>query len=485
MRNLLFGVGLAALMGCCSAEAASLPTPQFSAITVGGSATLNGTLSVTGVSTLTGGGQLSGTFTGPTALSQVTPSLTNVTISQLAGLAAPRTGTMVFATDCLNGAQVGAGGTGCPYYYNDIGQWIAMPSPPALGITIGGQAVTLGGSTTNQGNGAKIQLATGSFVVGHAPAYDNNGNLVDSGVVPSGGTGGGGTVAGAPQNSIPFYTNAGTASTIGGMTIVNNAIVVTSGSGVPSESTTAPTGLTIPSALITNGTLTGVTTIGAATHTGTLTLPASSVGAASLTIPPGVAPTSPVNGNTWETSVGLFSRVNGVTQGPYIGAATASGPITIGGIGTASLNFACATCATTTNGGLLAATPPLTISAAGLIVLGLQPSPLTWEADAATVVHNDTYPLIQPWPFTLPGSVKSVTYHTGGATSPSFSASIQVNGVNVASCNNLSVTSPTDTTATCGTNSIASGQALSLVITGTTGQPSSSLVTVVVNKPAS
>lgn len=44
-------------------------------------------------------------------------------------------------------------------------------------------------------------------------------------------------------------------------------------------------------------------------------------------IPPGVPPTSPNNGDIWETSAGIFGQVNGVTIGPLIGGT--QGPNTI------------------------------------------------------------------------------------------------------------------------------------------------------------
>lgn len=43
----------------------------------------------------------------------------------------------------------------------------------------------------------------------------------------------------------------------------------------------------------------------------------SITGSASVNIPQGVAPTSPVNGDCWGTSAGLFCYYNGSTQGPY------------------------------------------------------------------------------------------------------------------------------------------------------------------------
>jgi len=61
----------------------------------------------------------------------------------------------------------------------------------------------------------------------------------------------------------------------------------------------------------------GVTGIGvAASATAALGLAASVAGVASLRIPHGTAPSSPVDGDIWTTTAGLFVRVNGVTVGP-------------------------------------------------------------------------------------------------------------------------------------------------------------------------
>jgi hypothetical protein len=53
------------------------------------------------------------------------------------------------------------------------------------------------------------------------------------------------------------------------------------------------------------------------TMTGELVTPASGVAGAGLNLPPGVAPTSPVNGDLWTTAAGLFARIAGSTVGPY------------------------------------------------------------------------------------------------------------------------------------------------------------------------
>lgn len=59
----------------------------------------------------------------------------------------------------------------------------------------------------------------------------------------------------------------------------------------------------------------------------------SVIGSAPFNIPPGSAPTSPTNGDIWETSSGMFIRVNGVTVGPLAGISSsnfhANEPITV------------------------------------------------------------------------------------------------------------------------------------------------------------
>lgn len=49
------------------------------------------------------------------------------------------------------------------------------------GITVGGQVTALGGATSNQGNGSKLQLSTGATATNDCAKYDVNGNTVDAG----------------------------------------------------------------------------------------------------------------------------------------------------------------------------------------------------------------------------------------------------------------------------------------------------------------
>ena len=56
------------------------------------------------------------------------------------------------------------------------------------------------------------------------------------------------------------------------------------------------------------------------TLSGTLTLAPSTTTLIPLVIPPGVAPTTPVNGSVWTTNLGVFAFINGTTVGPFASA---------------------------------------------------------------------------------------------------------------------------------------------------------------------
>lgn len=115
-------------------------------------------------------------------------------------------------------------------------------------MTIGGQTINLGGTSLNQGNGPKLQLSAGSTGTGHCVEFDAAGNTVDAGGACNT-SGASGVVNPATANQLAYYATTGAA--VSGLTTVNNAILVTNGSGVPSESTTAPSGLTIPAPNVT------------------------------------------------------------------------------------------------------------------------------------------------------------------------------------------------------------------------------------------
>jgi len=83
------------------------------------------------------------------------------------------------------------------------------------------------------------------------------------------------------------------------------------------------------------------------TSTGQIIAPASTASAASIRFSPGVAPTTPVDGDIWFTSLGVFARVNGVTRGPLLFNVNLAGldvtgilPIANGGTGQNTANGA-------------------------------------------------------------------------------------------------------------------------------------------------
>ncbi len=457
------------------------------------------------------------------------------TIATLPTVNSSNQGQLAFATDCLNGTQGAGLGTGCLYIVNNGGTWTPMPTIPTTAITIGGQSVQLGGATVNQGNGSKLPTASGTFVNGDCVQVNSGGALVDSGAACGSGGSGSGTVTSNLANSVAYYAATGT--TVTGMAIVNNAVVVTNGSGVPSEQTTLPSGLTLPSATISAPAITGNGTYVGLTGSGKLVTAASTTTQAGLNVPAGVAPTSPTNGDLWTTTAGVYARINGSTIGPFgtssgsVSSIATSSPI-VGGTITTSGTISCPQCALTTNGGLLTsaspvgisagglltcatcvtssgggaltATSPVAVSSAGLITcatclvisgggtlaatspltlsgstltLSSQTGAATFNWDSSTTVSANTYYLAAKWPWGT-GSVTSISYLTGGTSSPAFNVAVLVNGVAVASCNGITVSSATVATTNCGTNTISSGQPVILVLSAVTGAPSAAMVQV-------
>ena len=455
----------------CGANAQPFPSPTLAAATVTGNVS-TGSLTVTGTSNLNGGGALKGTFAGPTVLSATTPSLTNVTLGTLP--ASPTPGTMVYVTDCLNGTQTLGFGTGCLYFANDNGTWTSLASPSNLSMIIGGQTIFLGGATLNQGNGNRIQLSAGTPVSGHCAQFDANSNITDAGA-GCGGAGGSGTVSSGTAQQIGFYAANGT--TISGLTAVASGVPSYNSGGTLGVSTTLPSGLTIPGATISNPAITGSATAATLSLSGKLTAGASTTVGASLNCPQGTAPNSPANGDVWCTSSGIFARFNGATKGPLIDltALSATSPVSYNS-GTGA--FSCPTCLTA-SGGALAASAPIALSGNTLSLNELTIPVAVFIWNATTPVTNDSY--LFYWAHAT-GHITSVKYYTAGASTPSFTVGLQVNGTNVAGCNAISVTSSNTQASpgstTCTSTAITTGQSFSVSTSAVAGSPSSALVEV-------
>lgn len=73
---------------------------------------------------------------------------------------------------------------------------------------------------------------------------------------------------------------------------------------------------------------------GGGTLSGRLVTAPSNTAAAGLNIPPGVAPTSPINGDLWTTALGIYVQVNGSTVGPLGSGGGGGGTLPVSGGGT-------------------------------------------------------------------------------------------------------------------------------------------------------
>jgi len=93
------------------------------------------------------------------------------------------------------------------------------------------------------GSGGTVASVTGSFTAGHVAVFADT-----SGTIQDGGAPGTGTVNSGTANQLGYYATTGSA--ISGLTSGNNGVLVTSAGGVPSISSTLPSGLSIPLPLI-------------------------------------------------------------------------------------------------------------------------------------------------------------------------------------------------------------------------------------------
>lgn len=127
------------------------------------------------------------------------------------------------------------------------------------------------------------------------------------------------------------------------------------------------------------------------TMLGQLVAAASSTAAAGLNLAPGVAPTSPNNGDIWPTSGGLFVRINGATIGPL--ASTGGPALPVGTVtsGTTFLN-----CNTPlqymNNGGASTIALPTSDGQCTLQVInGFNAGAITLTGNSATLSTGDTF----------------------------------------------------------------------------------------------
>ena len=124
-----------------------------------------------------------------------------------------------------------------------------------------------------------------------------------------------------------------------------------------------------PSAYLVASALTPYAPLAGATFTGKVNTVLASTTAAGLNVPHGAAPTSPVNGDIWSTTSGLFARINNSTKqfGALGDTNTFTGTNTFSG---ATVSFGTSTAASTINVGtgatLTATTKAVNIGTAGV-----------------------------------------------------------------------------------------------------------------------
>lgn len=148
--------------------------------------------------------------------------------------------------------------------------------------TAAGQKTTAGGTSlpyTNSGPNIYLPLAGGTLtglLVTDAPDTASSGFRLPHGTAPS-----------SPVNGDMWTTTSGLYAQINGITV---------------GPFSAASGVYLPLA---GGTMTGL-----------LTTVASGTSSAGFNLPHGAAPTTPVNGDLWTTTTGIYARINGTTVGP-------------------------------------------------------------------------------------------------------------------------------------------------------------------------
>lgn len=203
---------------------ASVAAPQDTTLAAGSNITITCATTTCTLASSAGGGSVTSV-----ALTVPGSSIFGVTGSPIT-----TAGTLAITTTGTSG--------GIPYFSSTA----ALSSSAALGANlpvIGGGAGVAPTTGTRSGNTTIFATANGTLTSGHCVSIDASSNFVDAGGVCTTG-GGGGTVTSGTVNQLAWYSATGTA--VAGLATANSGVLITSGTGVPSISSTLPSGLTIP-----------------------------------------------------------------------------------------------------------------------------------------------------------------------------------------------------------------------------------------------
>ena len=218
--------------------------------------------------------------------------------------------------------------------------------------------------------------------------------------------------------------------------------------------------------LTTSAASTTYAALAGATFTGLVSTPAATTASAFLRIAHGAAPTTPVNGDVWTTTSGLFARINGGTQqyAPLGSTNTFTGTNTFSG---ASVSVGTSTAASTYNIGtgatLTATTKAINIGTNGVsgsttnITIGNSVSGATSTTTVAGTLNATGTSL------DLGNSTAAATYNFGaGATLTATTKAVNIgtNGV-AGSTTNIAIGSTTGTSTTTlqgTTNAVTAAQ---------------------------
>ena len=173
------------------------------------------------------------------------------------------------------------------------------------------QAASSAAAYTNSGPNIYLPLAGGTMtglLVTAAPTTGSAGLRLPHGTAPS-----------APTNGDIWTTTTGLYARINGTTV---------------GPFSAATGVYLPLA---GGTMTGL-----------LTTATSGTSSAGFNLPHGAAPTTPVNGDLWTTTTGIYVRINGATVGPLsattgtVTSVTGTSPVASSGGATPAISLSAA-----------------------------------------------------------------------------------------------------------------------------------------------